>query len=101
MASGGLDNFQITTWYKAVIAASVLVLIAALAAGRPNVAMVALGGFLFGIGQWINHPKRIGFAPGYKITKTSREASAPGLFLEGVGILLIAWGAYRLLYLGL
>ncbi len=94
---GLMSGLKIDSWYKALIAASLVVLIAALTANRNDVALIAAGALIFGFGEWINHPKRSGVVPGYIITSTARDASAFGLLLDGAGIALVLFGAYRCL----
>ncbi|ODT29733.1 MAG: hypothetical protein ABS54_04255 [Hyphomicrobium sp. SCN 65-11] len=99
MASG-LEGLQVNTWFKAVIVVSTVVLLAALAAKMANVALVATGTLVFGFGQWINHPKRLGYVPGYKITYTSRYPSFSGVLIELLGLALVFYGIWRLHTLG-
>ena len=99
-----LPTLQVDTAYKGVIAVSAVVLIAALAVSNTPVAIIALGFLFIGFGEWINHPKRSGYIPpsfanpAMTVTSTARDPSVFGLFVDGVGLLLIGLGLYRLLF---
>jgi hypothetical protein len=97
----GLEGLQVNTWFKGVIAVSAISLAAAITTNRANVAVTATGVLIFGFGQWINHPKRVGFTGRFKVTSTAREACVSGLFLEAIGIVLALFGAWRLHQFGL
>jgi uncharacterized membrane protein YphA (DoxX/SURF4 family) len=92
-----LKDFPITAWYKALLAIGAACLLVALAAQRDGLAVFFGGWCLFGIGQWINHPKRVLVRPVQgvgqaKITDVSRDAWWLGWIFEIVGILLILIG---------
>jgi hypothetical protein len=95
--SEGLQNFQITTWYKAAIAVGTLALLAALAGSKDNAAIVATGCIIIGIGEWINHPKRIRFEWHAKITDVSRLPNVAGLLVEMCGAIIVIYGVYRMM----
>lgn len=102
-----LKNFTSDRWYKMVIAVSVFFLFVSLVVPLqvvPNAAVILMsfGGFVFGIGEWINHPKRASLfnAGGGTIgtaTRYSREWHPGGIFLDAAGIALFAWGCYILI----
>jgi hypothetical protein len=88
------------TWYQTLAAFSgVLLLI--LAHKELWNAAVALGGFfLIGIGEWINHPRRIGQIPGLRAMKGPIATRLPhwlGWTFDGVGTVLVIVGIFRLL----
>ena len=99
-----LPTLQIDTAYKGVIAISAVVLTAALAVSNTPVAIIALGFLFIGFGEWINHPTRSAYIPptfanpAMTATSTARIPSAFGLFVDGVGLLLVGLGVYRLLF---
>jgi len=97
-----LKNLHLDKWYKVVVALSAAALIAALTIPLqiPNgqVAKVALGAFLFGIAEWMQHPLVTRIAPGMKITGYPRRASVSGTVTDILGLALIAWGTVQLLH---
>src|SRR6266568_901609 len=54
--------------------------------------------FLFGIGQWINHPIQVRLEPGIKITGYHRRSSPLGLALELLGCIFFVVEVYRLAF---
>src|SRR5262249_19255567 len=94
-----IKNLQITTWYKAVVAVMGPAFLIALVAQRDGLAMLFAGGFLFGVGGWINHPKKeIEIRPmagqWAKVTDVPRRANWFGTLLQLIGIALMAYGTY-------
>lgn len=98
-----LPTLQIDAAYKGVIAISAVVLIAALAVNNAAVAIIALGFLFIGFGEWINHPRRASYIPpsfanpAMMVTSDARRPSAFGWSVDGIGLLLIGFGVYRLL----
>jgi hypothetical protein len=94
-----LKNFQITTWYKLLLAIAVPCLLIVLGMRRDTLAIFFGGWCLFGIGAWINHPKRVEYRPakGFwaKITNVSRDANALGWTFEVGGLLVIVYSFVR------
>lgn len=60
-------------------------------------ALVSLGTFWVGLGEWVNHPLQTRLVPGYKITGYPRNASLLGVFFDLLGLVLIAVGLYKLI----
>jgi hypothetical protein len=91
-----LKDFPITAWYKALLAIAAACLIIVLATQRFDLVIFFGGWVLFGIGEWINHPKRVSLqktqAGQAKVTDVSREASWSGRIFEIAGVLLILLG---------
>jgi hypothetical protein len=95
-----LNNLQITTWYKAIVAVSAAALLIALATQRDTLAMIFGGAFLIGIGEWHHHRKktfeRRPFAGGLaNITDRPRNPNWFGALLQLVGAALTVYVAYR------
>lgn len=101
-----MDNpttkFALDHWYKVLMAAGLLVLClagAGLLKEFPTAAtaLVALGTFFIGMGEWINHPLQTRvFARGIA-TSHPRRASAAGWFFDVLGLGLLVVGLYRFL----
>ena len=97
--SNGLEKLEINTWFKALLAGSFAVLVAAVAASaHPGIMLVATGGVLIGLGEWLNHPKLVTLTAAYKITNTSRDACIVGYLLDAIGIVVAIVGAYKLIW---
>lgn len=101
MIGEAMKSFVIDHWYKATLVISTGFLVLALTAPLqvPNraVAGIALGGLLFSLGQWINHPLQVRVVPGWKIEGHPRNATFGGVALEIVGTLIAAYGIWLLL----
>jgi len=98
-----LKNLALDRWYKVLIVASFALLVLSLTTPVlviPNaaLALMSLGGFLFGIGEWINHPKRVQVQTGYgglmKWTSFARIWHPGGIALDIGGAASFIWGAY-------
>jgi hypothetical protein len=96
----GLKNFAVDYWYKLLALVSVAVLVLGLTVPLqvPNkpVVLIALGGFLFGLGQWINHPYQEQIGVGFKISGHPRKNHLGGVLTEIVGAALVVWGVWLL-----
>lgn len=96
-----LKSLQITNWYKAVIAISAPILFLAIAKDKDIVAIISCGTLVFGIGEWINHPKSFEHraAPALGrfvlITDYPWKPKPFGIVLDLVGLVLIGYGLYR------
>lgn len=84
-------------WYKALTAIAGAVLVAAVATQQNNITIIALGASVVGVGEWINHPRRVEFRPGMKITTSSRMNTLPGSIIDVLGAAIIIFGVGRLL----
>lgn len=84
-----LKNFPITTWYKVVLGIAAPCLFIVLWQDRDTLAIFFGGWCLFGVGQWINHPKRVYKKGDALVTDVSRDASWLGWILEIAGIFTI------------
>ncbi|WP_186269993.1 hypothetical protein [Burkholderia gladioli] len=99
-----LKNFALDYWYKMLIAASLVFMVIALTVkiyAIPNAALflLATGGFLIGMGEWVNHPYQEALSPdrSFKITGHLRRPKVGGLALDAVGALLLVAGAVKVL----
>ncbi|WP_186137940.1 hypothetical protein [Burkholderia gladioli] len=97
-----LKNFALDYWYKMLIAASIFFMVIALTVkiyAVPNAALflLATGGFLIGMGEWVNHPyqERINLDHGFKVTGHPRRPRIGGVTLDFVGAILLAIGAVK------
>jgi hypothetical protein len=94
-----LNNLQITTWYKAVIAVSAAAFLIALATQRDTLAFLFGGAFLIGIGEWHHHRMKtfeqrpVGGRLA-NITDRPRNPNWFGILLQLVGAALMAYSAY-------
>lgn len=59
--------------------------------------IIGLGLLTFGVGQWIDHPIRTDFRPGFQITGYPWRPSVFGVVLSLGGVVLFGFGLYRLL----
>lgn len=91
-----VEGLAITTWYKAVVAVGALALAAAITASEHAIAIVACGAIIIGVGEWINHPRRISIRGNLKITDVSRETNAVGIAVDLVGLGTILFGIYKM-----
>jgi hypothetical protein len=92
-----LSGLDLGDWYKAALLVALVVLLGAMAAKRDDIAVVATGVLIHCFGQWINHPTRSGVGGGFILTSTSRLPSFGGLALEGIGLLLVIYGVWKML----
>jgi hypothetical protein len=98
--SNVLDNLPITTWYKAVTVVSAAAFLIVLASQRDNLTMIFGGAFLFGIGEWKNHPKKqfelrpTTTGQWAKISDVPRKANWLGVLLQLAGVALVLHGMY-------
>jgi|SRR5580704_11137816 hypothetical protein len=90
-----LKDFPLTAWYKVILAIAAPCLFIVLATSRDTLAIFFGGWCLFGIGQWINHPKRISIQANAKITDVSRHAWWLGWIFEIFGVLTILYSFCR------
>jgi hypothetical protein len=104
MASG-LENLKLDKWYMVLIAGGLAALVTSIAASNNTFAVLALGVFFIGIGEWKNHPERTaivdqshGFPALGKLTITTRQASVLGWAFNLIGIACLSIGLYRLLF---
>jgi hypothetical protein len=96
-----LKNLSLNAWYKVVMAFGAVCVFAALTIDLqlPNgpVALVALGAFFVGLGEWRNHPLQVRVVTGadggtYKISGYPRNAHLTGVAFDILGGVLIVCG---------
>jgi hypothetical protein len=104
-----LKSLVLDSWYKAVMYLGAVVFVCSLfwpARGLTNSQLQLLSGgaFLLGIGEWKNHKVKAWFEPPNAFTgpaalvqTTVRIPDLFGILLEGIGIVLIVVGGWRIL----
>lgn len=92
-----LQALKPTAWYKALFYVASTVLLVSIPANQTNIAIVAVGAAVFGLGEWINHPRRVELTPKLKVTTSSRLHSSFGLMVDAIGIALMLFGTGRML----
>jgi len=96
-----MKSLALDHWYKVVIwigvAAMGLSLTIPLQVPNLAVLLMGAGAFIFGIGQWINHPLQTRMAGVYKLSSHNRLTSAGGIVAEVVGLAILSAGIYVLL----
>jgi hypothetical protein len=107
MSTNPLEKLVIDYWYKAVVVASIFILIISLtvnlvAIDNTVVQLISIGAFFIGIGEWINHPLQTRLMPASvlypagKITGNPRNPSFTGILFDILGCLLVGIGIYKL-----
>ncbi len=95
-------------WYKVMIGIGGFVFLlngAGLLPAYPTgaTALIAIGVFLWGIGEWINHPYQEILLPGNfgqaiaKLSGHPRKASGLGIIFDVIGLGSIAFGIFKIL----
>jgi hypothetical protein len=101
-----LSKLDLDYWYKVLMVVSVAILILAgtgVLKAFPTVptALISLGCFFIGLGEWQNHPLQTGFLPptayhpGGVLTSHPRHSNAVGTFFLVLGLILAAVGVYK------
>lgn len=97
-----LKTFTIDYWYKMLLIASLAFMVISLTMkiyAIPNnvLFLLAFGGFLIGMGEWINRPyqERINLDYSYKISGRPRRPKVGGIALDLVGAALVVIGAVK------
>lgn len=100
--SNFLKNFAIDYWYKMLIVVSFAFMVIALTLkiyAIPNAALflLAFGGFLIGMGEWVNHPyqERINLDYSFKVTGHPRRPKLGGIALDIFGSVVLAFGMFK------
>lgn len=90
--SNPLAGIDTDRWYLLVIVASIIGLIASIAAHERTYVAAAFGCLLFGIGEVINHPyqEKLGWDAGqrFKVSGRPRSNKRGGVAMSGLGILI-------------
>ncbi len=102
-----LSNLVLDSWYKVLMVVGMFVFLLT-AAGVLSVLpavpslLISLGIFLFGLGEWVNHPLQTGllsataFHPAGIVTSYPRRFSVAGCIFDLIGLGLLGAGVYRL-----
>ncbi len=99
-----LKNLSLEYWYKMLILACFGLFVLSITVplqGIPNtaLALISMGGFFIGMGEWINHPyqERVDLYRGLKISGHPRRPRFSGNSLDVVGAIAVVWGAWKLI----
>jgi hypothetical protein len=101
--SNPLSGLKIDHWWHAFTVVGTAGMIATLAVKTEIIAkrdafLLLPGLFLFGVGQWINHPLQTTIAGSYKITGYHRRTCPLGLCLECIGCAIIVGEIVRIAF---
>lgn len=103
-----LSKLALDHWYQVLMVVGIVVFILAgmgvlKAFPVAPTALISLGGFLVGVGEWINHPLQTALMPatarfpGGVITGHPRSPKVIGVAFDILGLALIGIGFYKLL----
>jgi len=103
-----LSKLALDYWYQVLMAVGVVVFLAAgagLLSAFPTVptAVISLGCFFVGLGEWINHPLQTkilhanAYRPGGVVTGHPRNPQFIGTAFDVLGVTIICIGLYKLL----
>jgi len=102
-----LSKLELDYWYKVLMVVSFVVFLLAgsgvlKAFPTAPTALISLGIFFAGLGEWINHPLQTGFLapnayhPSGVLTSHPRSNNLIGIGFVLLGLVLILWGILRL-----
>ena len=103
-----LSKLALDYWYQVLVVVSTVVFLssgAGVLKAFPTLptALISLGGFWIGLGEWVNHPLQTGFLPpnayipaGVLTSHPRRHTALGNLFLS-LGLSLVGFGIYKLL----
>jgi hypothetical protein len=103
MSVDWLKGFELDLWWNKLIAVGVAIVVAALAAKERGLIFVGLGLIAIGFGELLNHRRHesitppSAWQPQFLITGHLRMPHPLGLAIDGVGVILMLVGLYRLL----
>lgn len=97
-----LSKLALEYWYQVIMVVSVAVFLlngTGLLKQYPSTptALISLGSFFIGLGEWVNHPLQTTLAHGGIITGHPRSMSSLGVLFLITGLCLVTYGIYRLL----
>jgi hypothetical protein len=92
-----LKSFDLSLWWRALIAVGLALVVAALAGKDRPVLIVGFGFIVLGFGEWFNHPQVGRQVGGMLESWFERRPCMLGLLLDAAGALLIALGGWRIL----
>ena len=101
--SDTLSGLKVDKWWHAFTAVGGAGFVAAIAVESKTIPqrdliLLSLSLFLFGVGQWINHPKQVQVVPGWKIEGHHRSPYPLGRCLELLGCLIFAVEVCRIVF---
>lgn len=101
--SDPLSTLKIDHWWHAFTGIGACGMVASLAADvkfipQKDAFLLFLAFFLFGVGQWINHPRVERIIPPFKAIGYNRETSLLGFILELFGCVIFAVEIYRIVF---
>jgi hypothetical protein len=101
--SNPLSGLKIDHWWHAFTVTGAAGFIAAIAVEpkvipQRDLILLSLSLFIFGVGQWINHPLQERIVPGFKITGYHRSVHPLGICLELLGCVIFAIEVYRIAF---
>lgn len=85
-------------WWLGLTGVAAVSLVAAIAAGWQNAALMAAGFAGIGVGQWMDHPLLTKLHPRFKITSYPFHPSVPGVALTVIGAGAALYGAVRAIW---
>jgi len=102
-----LSKLALDYWYQVLMVVSIAVFLltgAGLLHAFPTVptAIISLGGFFVGLGEWINHPLQTALTPPSAyypqgvLTGHPRNSSLLGIAFVVLGLVLVGVGIYKL-----
>jgi hypothetical protein len=102
-----LSKLALDYWYQVLMVVSVAVFLltgAGVLKAFPTAAtaLISLGGFWIGLGEWINHPLQTSFLspnvyrPSGVLTSHPRQSKPIGIIFLLLGLILVAFGLFRL-----
>jgi hypothetical protein len=91
-----LEKLDLQRWWKVAIAVGVAIVVPAVSVKDQGFALIGLGVIALGFGEWMNHRMETQIKYSGTLTTFERVNRPMGLALDGVGIILIALGLFRI-----
>lgn len=101
--SNPLSGLKIDHWWHAFTVVGACGMVASLAVkdgviSQREAFLLFLSFFLFGVGQWINHPMQKTLIPGAILTSYDRHPKILGLIFEVFGSAIFALETFRIVF---
>ncbi len=98
-----LSKLSLDYWYHVVMVVSVVVFLSVgsgVLSAFPTAptAIISLGAFFIGLGEWTNHPLQTVLVHGGVMTSHPRSPEPIGNAFDILGFCLVAFGIYRLFF---